>query len=65
MPPLHRLLGLNTSAHNVVAHIATDGESLVTGGDHLLRRRLHSVFFEIRQNGVRACLRELRRRLAV
>jgi hypothetical protein len=46
-----------------VAHITTDGECLVTGGDELLLRRLHRVFFEVRQNEGRACLRErLRRR---
>src|SRR6266699_3180651 len=31
----------------VIAHIATDGECLVTAGDQLLRRRLHRVFLEV------------------
>src|SRR6266516_3728014 len=40
------------------AHIATDGECLVTGGDQLLRRRLHRVFLEVRQDDGHARLRE-------
>lgn len=47
----------------VVAHITTDGEGLVTGGDQLLGCGLHRLFFEIRENDGRARLCErLRRR---